>query len=144
MNESWQQAFDRLEASGVTFCNVEAGRGFALGALREISRPVPDVVQAAMSVSEQLQAGAARSEDVLKTRSRCWEYERANLAPGVAPHEDPEIAALRLAIGATEESVGPEPWFWVRMTATLAVAAGVSTEAVAGLLKKQYATNGAA
>ena len=141
MTSSWPQVLDRLEAAGANFSDLKAGRAFALDALRLIPPPLPEVLADAERTAEALQNDTASSEEVARFRERCWKYESTISVPGVPPHKNPVIATLRVAIGATESSVDPEPWFWVSNGAMLAEAAGVPSEMVGRLLQKHYAVS---
>ena len=141
MSGSWQAAFDRLEAAGAKFSDLKRGRAFALDALNFIPRPLPAVLSNAERIAAGLQDGTASTDDVVRFREDCWKYESTISVPGVPPHKNPAIATLRVAIGATEHSIEPEPWFWLSNVAMLAEAAGVPGEKVEQLLEKHYAVS---
>ncbi|HKQ14321.1 MAG TPA: hypothetical protein VJT80_12880 [Steroidobacteraceae bacterium] len=139
MTSSWQQVFERLEAAGAKFSDLKSGRAFALDALRQIPRPLPAVLADAERIAETLHNDTASAEEIARFRERCWKYESTISIPGVPPHKNSVIAALRVAIGATDSSVEPEPWFWVSNEAMLAEAAGVPSGMIGRLLEKHYA-----
>ena len=138
MSTTWQQAFDRLEATGANFSDLRTGRAFALDALKLIPRPLPPVVADAEQIAEALRDGSASDKEVANFRERVWKYESTITTLGIPPHKNPTVAALRVAIGATDTSVEPEPWFWVSNGAMLAEGAGVPGETIASLLQRHY------
>jgi hypothetical protein len=136
---TWPIVLTRLEANGAQFDNLRAARAFALDVLRAIPRPLSPVLLDAQRVAEGLLTGTASPEEQDRIRTSCWELESATRLPGVPAHKDPHVSAIRIAIGATERQLGPEPLFWLDNMALFAETAGLPSVTVGCLLEKHYA-----
>jgi hypothetical protein len=137
--DTWSEVFARIESSGARFDNLRTARAFAIDILRAIPGPLPTVLLDAQRVAENLQAGTASPEDQDRIRASCWDLEAVTRVLGVPVHKDPRCCAIRIAIGATERQLGPEPFFWLDNMALFAEGAGLSSLEVGYLLEKHYA-----
>jgi hypothetical protein len=136
---TWPKVLARLETNGAQFDNMRMARAFAIDVLRRIPGPLPTALLDAQSVAEGLMCGTASAEDQDRVRASCWELEAATRIPGVPVQKDPRTCAIRIAIGATERDLGPEPLFWLDNMALFAETAGLSSADVGYLLEKHYA-----
>jgi hypothetical protein len=129
----------RLESNGAQFDNMRTARAFCIDILRAVPGPLPAILIDAQRVAEGLLSGTASVEDQDRVRADCWDLEANARIPGIPVHKDPRLSAIRIALGATERQLGPEPLFWLDNMALFAETAGLSSVDIGSLLDKHYA-----